>query len=199
MPVNSPRLTALLLVLILVSLVLFFTPFIQLPGRNNGYSPEQPIHYSHKLHAGDLGINCQYCHFVAERGPHAGYPAVGTCLNCHKFVKGSTPYNQAEIQKLYKYAGLDADGNPDPNGHAEPIPWVKIHTLPAYVRFDHSRHVGQGVNCQTCHGPIQTMEQVKQHATLSMGFCSNCHRDVNEHGVHGKKVHASIDCAVCHY
>src|SRR5271155_3820373 len=141
MPVNSPRLTALLLVLTLLSLGFFLTPFIQLPGRNNGYSPKQPIAFSHKFHAGTLGLNCQYCHFVAERGPHAGFPAVSTCLNCHRYVKGTTDFNQAEIQKLYKYAGLDADGNPDPNGKPEPIPWVKIHTLPAYVRFDHSRHI----------------------------------------------------------
>ena len=197
MSVNSPRLTALLMALILVSLGLFLTPLIQLPGRNNGYSPQQPIAFSHKLHAGDMGINCQYCHFTAERGPHAGYPAVGTCLNCHKFVKGTA--HPEEIQKLYKYAGLDSDGNPDPAGHPEPIPWIKIHTLPAYVRFDHSRHVVQGVTCQSCHGPIQTMDRVAQHETLSMGFCVNCHRDVNGNGVHGKKVHAEIDCAVCHY
>ncbi|HTA16802.1 MAG TPA: cytochrome c3 family protein [bacterium] len=199
MPVNSPRLTAFLMVLILAALCLFLTPFVQTPGRNNGYSPQQPIAFSHRLHAGMLQINCQYCHFTAERGPHAGFPAVATCLNCHRFVKGSTPYNQSQIQKLYYYAGLDANGNPDPHLKPQPIPWIKIHVLPAFVRFDHSRHITQGVTCQTCHGPIQTMEQVTQYSTLAMGFCINCHRNVDADGLHGKKVHASLDCAVCHY
>jgi len=98
-----------------------------------------------------------------------------------------------------EYAGLDEDGNPDDKGKPTPIPWIKIHNLPAYVRFDHSRHVGQGVACQTCHGAIQTMEKVAQDKTLSMGFCVNCHREVDDKGVNGRKVHAAIDCAACHY
>jgi hypothetical protein len=204
MSLNSLRLTKLLGALILLTLVLFATPLVRLPGHNQGYSPEQPIHFSHKFHAGELGLNCQYCHFTAERGPHAGFPAVATCLNCHRYVKGSTDYNQAEIKKLYTYAGLDENGQDDPNGKPQPIPWVKIHTLPAFVRFDHSRHVTQGVACQTCHGPIQEMEQVSQHSTLSMGFCINCHRDAAANGIEGTDgkhhdVHPAIDCAVCHY
>ena len=204
MSLNSPSLTKLLVVLLLLTAVVFATPLVRLPGHNQGYSPDQPIQYKHSLHAGELGIDCQYCHFTAERGPHAGFPAVETCLNCHRYVKGSTDFNQAEIAKLWKYAGLDENGQPDPNAKPQPIPWAKIHSLPTFVRFDHSRHVGQGVACQTCHGPIQTMDKVAQNSTLSMGFCVNCHRDVTERGVEGvdgkhHNVHPSIDCAACHY
>jgi hypothetical protein len=204
MSLNSPSLTKLLVVLLLLTAAVFATPLVRLPGHNQGYSPEQPIHFKHSLHAGELGIDCQYCHFTAERGPHAGFPAVATCLNCHRYVKGSTDYNQAEIAKLWKYAGLDENGQPDPKATPQPIPWVKIHTLPAFVRFDHSRHVTQKLACQTCHGPIQTMDQVAQKETLSMGFCVNCHRDAAERGIEGVDgkhhvVHPAIDCAVCHY
>jgi len=203
MSLNSPRLTKVLVALLLLSGVAFASPWFRLPGHNAGYQPTQPINYSHKLHAGDLGINCQYCHFIAERSPHAGYPAVQTCLNCHKFVKGTKA--PEEIKKIYKYAGLDEDGNEFEPGQgveapkASPIPWVKIHILPAFVRFDHSRHVNQNVSCQTCHGPIQKMEKVAQYETLSMGMCINCHRNPKGRDANVKLDKATLDCSACHH
>ncbi len=159
----------------------------QLPEYNKGYQPVQPIAYSHRLHAGDLGIECKYCHFGAEQGKHAGVPPVNVCMNCHKLVKPDSP----EIKKIHEAYKSGAS-----------IEWVRIHKLPDYVSFDHSRHVNRGVACQTCHGPIQEMEVVKQQNTLAMGWCVNCHRDYTAnppaHLAH-KKINASLDCSGCHH
>ncbi|NUN48752.1 MAG: cytochrome c3 family protein [Candidatus Brocadiae bacterium] len=108
-----------------------------------------------------------------------------------------------EIQKLFDALALTRDpvgqlvrdrGKP-----LTPIPWVQVHSLPAFAYFDHRRHVAAGVDCRTCHGPVETMEHMRQHSDLSMGWCVNCHREVNLTGVNGQKVHASTDCAGCHY
>lgn len=155
-------------------------------GYNKGYKPVQPISYSHKLHAGDLKIDCKYCHFGAEKGKKAGIPPLNVCMNCHKTVRTDSP----QIQKLtaaYK-AG-------------QSIEWVKIHNLPDFVTFDHSRHVNRGVACQQCHGPIEEMVEVKQFRDLSMGFCVNCHRQYNTNppeNLRGKDIHAATDCTGCH-
>ena len=166
-------------------------------GRQQGYMPEQPIFYSHKVHAGVNQINCQYCHSGAEKSRHAMVPATNVCMNCHKQIneytgteelvtaEGKKINGTEEIQKLYEYAGWDPaakDYKRDAEGNilAKPIPWVKIHNLPDHVYFNHSVHVVSGkVACQQCHGNIEEMDEVKQVAELSMGWCINCHRETN--------------------
>lgn len=157
-------------------------------GRMKNYQPEQPIYYSHKVHAGVNQISCLYCHSGAQDSKYSNIPSVNVCMNCHKAVKeykgdpiykedGSQVNGSAEIQKLYKYAGW----NPDTKQYDKPgtpIEWVKIHNLPDHVYFNHSQHVKVGQqNCQTCHGPIQEMGEVYQFSDLSMGWCINCHRE----------------------
>lgn len=159
-------------------------------GRQKDYQPEQPIYYSHKVHAGINQINCLYCHGNAWDSKHAAIPSVNVCMNCHKaineYVKGPQLFDDAgnevngtaEIAKLYKYAGFDPNNAAkwDPS-MAKPIEWVKIHNLPDHVYFNHSQHIRAGnVQCQSCHGEITAMDEVKQVADLSMSWCINCHR-----------------------
>jgi hypothetical protein len=159
-------------------------------GRQKGYQPVQPIYYSHKVHAGINQINCLYCHGSAWDSRHAAIPSVNICMNCHKAIntyeKGPKLYDEngkeingtAEIEKLYSYAGFDPK-NPakwDPE-KAKPVEWIKIHNLPDHVYFNHSQHIRAGkVQCQSCHGEITAMDEVKQVSELSMGWCVNCHR-----------------------
>jgi len=199
MPVlNGRALTAGLLAALAGAVAILCSPAVafRLPGHNQGYAPAQPIAFSHKLHAGTLSMACQYCHFNAERGMSAGVPPVATCLNCHRYVD---PNHSPELGKLYRAAGLKPDRTRDPKGSPQPVAWNRVHTLPEFVRFDHSRHVIAGVICQTCHGPVESMDRIRQAATLAMGMCVNCHRTVNHHGVNGRVVHASVDCVSCHY
>lgn len=157
-------------------------------GRMKNYQPEQPIYYSHKVHAGTNQISCLYCHGGSQDSKHANIPSVNVCMNCHMAIKeykgdpitkenGQQVNGTAEIQKLYQYAGW----NPDLKKYdkpGKPIEWVKIHNLPDHVYFNHSQHVKVGKQqCQTCHGPIQEMPEVYQFAELSMGWCINCHRE----------------------
>ena len=145
-------------------------------GRSQGYKPEQPIKFSHALHAGQNKIDCQYCHSGAEKSRHAVIPSVSVCMNCHKYVSQGPKYGTKEIAKIYKYSGWDPTTGTFAN-QPKPIEWVKIHNLPDHVYFNHSQHVKVGgVECQTCHGNIQEMEEVQQFAPLSMGWCINCHR-----------------------
>lgn len=158
-------------------------------GRNQEYTPEQPIYYSHKVHAGTNQINCLYCHGGAQDGKHANIPSVNVCMNCHMTINeytgkdklltadGKEVNGTAEIQKLYKYAGY-TPGQPWDASKAQPINWVKIHNLPDHVYFNHSQHVKAGqVQCQTCHGDVTNMGEMKQFSDLSMGWCVNCHRE----------------------
>lgn len=159
-------------------------------GRNQGYEPEQPIYYSHKVHAGTNQISCLYCHGGAQEGKHANIPSVNVCMNCHMAINeysgkdkiykedGSEVNGTHEIEKLYKAAGYNPAVSKVWNpAKAKPVEWVKIHSLPDHVYFNHSQHVKAGkVACQTCHGEIQKMDEVKQFADLSMGWCINCHR-----------------------
>ncbi|NBV42282.1 ammonia-forming cytochrome c nitrite reductase subunit c552 [bacterium] len=131
-----------------------------------GYQPKQPIPYSHKLHVSELGLDCRYCHTNVERSGHANIPSTDTCLNCHKVVKTESPY----IKKLQ--ASYDSN---------TPIQWVKVHKLPDYVYFNHSRHVNAGVSCYTCHGRVDQMETVHQVQPLSMSWCLDCHRAPENH------------------
>jgi len=158
-------------------------------GRQQGYQPEQPIFYSHKVHAGVNQISCLYCHSNALDSKHATVPPLNVCMNCHAaindYTKGPKLYREdgsevdgtAEIQKLYSYTGYDPKTSRYNTATAKPVEWIKIHSLPDHVFFSHAQHTKAGkVQCQTCHGPIQEMNEVKQFATLSMGWCINCHR-----------------------
>ncbi|ULQ55539.1 c-type cytochrome [Flavihumibacter rivuli] len=157
-------------------------------GRSKDYQPEQPIYYSHKVHAGTNQINCLYCHGGAQEGKHANIPSLNTCMNCHMAINeyageklyredGTEVNGTEEIKKLYKYTGWDPQAKKY-TGEAKPIEWVKIHNLPDHVYFNHAQHVKAGkVACQTCHGPIQEMGEVYQFSDLSMGWCVNCHRE----------------------
>jgi mono/diheme cytochrome c family protein len=159
-------------------------------GRNKGYQPEQPIYYSHKVHAGVNQVSCLYCHGGAYEGRHANVPSVNICMNCHMQINeygsgseklyredGTEVNGTAEIQKIYAAAGWDPKTKKY-SGKEKPIEWIKIHNLPDHVYFNHSQHTRAGkVQCQTCHGPIQEMPEVKQFADLSMGWCINCHRE----------------------
>ncbi len=146
-------------------------------GRQQGYAPEQPIKFSHKTHAGINKIECQYCHDGARRSKHASIPGASTCMNCHKAIKKGPKYGTEEIGKIYASAGF----NPDKDVYdapQKPIEWVRIHNLPDHVYFNHSQHVVAGkVKCQECHGKVEEMNLVTQHAPLSMGWCINCHRN----------------------
>jgi hypothetical protein len=180
-----------------------------------GRSPEQPIAFPHPVHVKSLGMNCLYCHFSANKSPDPGLPAVGTCMGCHGIVGPQRPKTDlgpqrtsAEIQKLWNYADVAGGGK-----NAKPMPWVRIHQVPEYVRFPHVRHVNAGVTCQTCHGKVQDMARVYQAQSLNMGWCVNCHLNgyklaeglraagveptAEQAAVPAKK--ARYDCAVCHY
>jgi mono/diheme cytochrome c family protein len=203
-------------------------------GRQQDYQPEQPIFYSHKVHAGVNQISCLYCHSFATTGKHANIPSVNVCMNCHMaineytgtagnlFREDGTPVNgTAEIQKLYKYAGWDAKTKTY-TGNGKPIEWIRIHNLPDHVFFSHAQHTNAGkVQCQTCHGEIQKMDEVHQFAPLSMGWCINCHRttkvqfadngfysiyerfhkDINDHKIDSVTVMmiGGTECQKCHY
>ena len=155
--------------------------------------PEQPIQFSHAVHAAKLEIECLYCHTAASRGPRATIPAVSTCVGCHQWVKeGASAGSAEEIAKIFEY-----------KDRGESIPWIRIYRMPEHVQFKHMRHVNAGVDCQTCHGDVQEMNRVwmtpdtvlRPHslwlpaAKLEMGWCMDCHL---ERG-------ASDDCAACHY
>jgi predicted CXXCH cytochrome family protein len=142
-----------------------------------GTSPEQPIAFSHKVHAGDNKIPCMYCHTQARRSISAGVPSVGKCVGCHNEVAANRP----QIRKLMNYWD-----------NKEPIAWIKVHDLPDFVHFTHKRHVLAGIECQTCHGPVESMERihVTEAAPLQMGLCLNCHKQ--------HKVENGLDCWTCH-
>jgi cytochrome c7-like protein len=148
-------------------------------GVHRGYSPRQPIEFSHRLHAGDSRIPCLYCHYAATRSQHAGIPAASVCMNCHGLLTTET----VEIEKL-KESVLQR----------RPIHWVKVHNVPDFVHFDHSQHVRASVACASCHGAVERMERVRQEMPLTMGWCLTCHeaRGVGDHG-------ERTDCVRCHY
>ena len=175
----------------------FFTNAAIGLGRMKHYQTEQPIYYSHQVHAGTNQISCLYCHGGAQDSKSANIPSVNVCMNCHKGINkydgpdklvredGTAVDGTEEIQKIYAYAGYNPatkSYNPDNNGDGLPdgaheIQWIKIHNLPDHVYFNHSQHIKVGKQqCQTCHGNIQEMPEVYQFAELSMGWCINCHR-----------------------
>jgi len=145
-------------------------------GVYQGYAPEQPINFSHKIHAGQNGINCVYCHTSAEKGKAAGIPSLNVCMNCHTHVQEG-PSGTTEIAKIYKAL----DYNPKTYGNnPTPVKWVRIHNLPDLAYFNHSQHVvAGGIACQTCHGEVENAAVLGQHSELTMGWCINCHRETN--------------------
>lgn len=179
-------------------------------GVQQGYAPTQPIAFSHKVHAGDFQIDCNYCHTGVRESRNANIPSVNICMNCHSSILKVTDATElsTEIQKIY-----------DAKLNDTPIEWVRVHNLPDFAYFNHAQHyeVG-GVECQTCHGPIEEMEVVSQYANLTMGWCIDCHRttelNTKDNGYYDKlvKVHAEtsknpmvvediggLECSKCHY
>jgi hypothetical protein len=171
-------------------------------GYNQGYQPDQPIAFSHKLHAGDLKMDCKYCHFAADKGRHAGIPPTELCLNCHKNVKKNSP----EIRKIHEAV---ASG--------ENVQWNRVNFFPDYAYFNHAQHVNVAeLDCQKCHGPVEEMEIYYQHEKLNMGWCIGCHREKgiappndhydtdyhkydNSHPYEVKPRLTGGDCSKCHY
>jgi hypothetical protein len=174
----------------LLSSAYFVYGYFMQVGVDQGYQPVQPIHYSHRIHAGDNGIDCKYCHSSARVSKTSGIPSLNVCMNCHKSISEVAPETLAEgveygvdynleIQKLYKAAGWDEDQQ-EYTGDASPVKWIRIHNLPDFAYFNHSQHVTVGgIECQTCHGPVEEMEIMYQDAPLTMGWCINCHRETN--------------------
>ncbi len=207
-------------------------------GVEQNYQPVQPIAFSHKIHAGDNGVDCNYCHSSARHSKHSGIPSANVCMNCHMYIDGSEIVDAAgnpkyggerspEIQKIYAAIGWDPEARTYIEGYEQkPIQWVRIHNLPDLAYFNHAQHVTAGqVECQTCHGPVQEMEEVYQFSELTMGWCINCHRETEIKGdngyyagsidgsasisdrlvdrFHNEKITAAsiggLECGKCHY
>ncbi len=174
-------------------------------GAQVGYSPEQPIKFNHKIHAGQYGIQCQYCHTGVEKTKQANIPSANICMNCHKAITTGPQYGSTELAKLFAAYKSNT-----------PIRWVRIHNLPDHVYFNHSQHVVAGkVKCEQCHGKVQEMERVVQVSTLEMGWCINCHREahidsenpyytstydfVKKHKTYTVAQMGGLECSKCHY
>ena len=226
--VQNQFLVMVVAIFFLLSSAYFVYGYLSQIGVDQGYQPVQPIHFSHKIHAGDNGIDCKYCHSSARVSKTSGVPSLNVCMNCHKSVyeyngetspEYSKEFYDGEIKKLYAAAGWD-DTEQKYTGESEPVKWVRIHNLPDFAYFNHSQHVTvAGVECQTCHGPVQEMEEVYQHAPLTMGWYINCHRqtDVNvKDNAYYTKIHeelskkygvdnltaaqmGGLECGKCHY
>jgi hypothetical protein len=168
--------------LIIASLAIASAAFTQSFNVSLGLQkgPQQPIKFSHKTHAGLLGMDCLYCHYGAIKSPIANIPAVSVCMGCHKIAVTDRP----EIRKLADYYS-----------RGETPPWVEVYKLPQHVKFNHKRHVLANVACEKCHGPVQEMDVVYQYSSLKMGWCVSCHRD----NLNDKNFPASMDCLVCHH
>lgn len=174
-------------IVLLLNLAYFGFTALMSVGVDQDYQPVQPIAFSHKIHAGDNKVDCQYCHSSAKNSKTSGIPSVNVCMNCHKNIgevaeetataEHSKAFFDGEIQKLYKAAGWDSE-NLEYTGETEPIKWVRIHNLPDFAYFNHSQHVTVGgVKCQKCHGPVEEMEEVYQYSPLTMGWCIECHKE----------------------
>lgn len=174
-----------------------------------GYAPVQPVPFSHALHAGQLGIDCRYCHSDVEKSPHANIPTAQTCMNCHDQIKAQSPLLEV-VRRSYQTG--------------QPVPWVWIHKTPDYVYFNHAIHIARGVSCVECHGRIDQMDTVHEEKSLAMKFCLDCHRNpaphlrprdevtnlawqapspqaqlaMGEKFVHDWNVHPPVSCTGCH-
>ena len=188
-----------------------------------GYKPEQPIKFSHKLHAGDNEIACQYCHSSVEKSRHSGIPSINICMNCHKGIQSGPVYGEKEIQKIYDAAGFDPKTMTYDKSKENPIAWIKVHNLPDHVYFNHSQHVVVGKqDCANCHGNVKEMTVVEQKNPLTMKWCIDCHRKTQvafEGNAYYDRMHAAfkekykgkydakmtvdkiggLECGKCHY
>jgi mono/diheme cytochrome c family protein len=216
-------------IFLLLASAFFVYGYLMQVGVDQNYSPVQPIHYSHRIHAGSNGINCNYCHSSARVSKNSGIPSLNVCMNCHKNIAevsdttATAEYSKAfydkEIDKLYKAVGWDKV-NQKYTGVTQPVKWVRIHNLQSFVYFNHSQHVTVGgIACQTCHGPVQTYEIQKQFAPLTMKWCIDCHRKTEvkmEGNDYYTKIHeelskkygvdkltaaqmGGLECGKCHY
>jgi mono/diheme cytochrome c family protein len=215
-------------ILFLLASAYFVFGYLSQIGVDQGYQPVQPIHFSHKIHAGDNGIDCKYCHSSAVVSKHSGIPSLNVCMNCHKSISDyngevTDEYNKEfydnEIQKLYAAVGWDT-AEQKYTGKSQPVKWVRIHNLPDFAYFNHSQHVTVGgIECQTCHGPVEEMEIMYQHSPLTMGWCIDCHRQTDvkvQDNAYYTKIHeqlskkygvekltaaqmGGLECGKCHY
>ncbi len=227
---QNPFLVFVTVVFLLLSSAYVGYSYLMQVGIDQGYMPIQPIHYSHKIHSGDNQIECKYCHSSARVSKHSGIPSLNVCMNCHMNIaeyngeedleKGYTKeFYTNEIKKLYKAVGWD-ENTQSYTGETQPVKWVRIHNLPDFVYFNHAQHVSvAGVDCQKCHGPVEEMEIMYQHSSLTMGWCINCHRETNvnvKDNAYYTKIHeelskkygvekltaaqmGGLECGKCHY
>tara|TARA_B100001769_G_scaffold84715_2_gene64505 strand:+ start:2538 stop:3785 length:1248 start_codon:yes stop_codon:yes gene_type:complete len=227
--VKNQFLIFIMVVGFLLSSAYFTYGYLMQIGIDQGYAPIQPIHYSHKIHAGANQIECKYCHSSARVSKHSGIPALNVCMNCHEYIadyngeedleNGYTKdFYTNEIKKLYNAVGWDEE-NQVYTGETQPVKWVRIHNLPDFVYFNHAQHAQVAkIECQTCHGPVEEMEIMYQYSPLTMGWCIDCHREsnVDKDNEYYQKVHeelskkygvekltvaqlGGIECAKCHY
>jgi len=165
--VNKLPLQIIIYLCVLVSIVTAGATYYMTPKYTRvGYAPIQPVPYSHALHAGQLGLDCRYCHSNVERSGFANLPTAQTCMNCHDQIKTTSPL-LAVVRQSYQTG--------------QPVPWVQIHQVPDFVYFNHAIHINRGVSCVECHGQINQMDVVAEAKPLSMGFCLDCHRDPAAH------------------
>ncbi len=204
--IQNQFLVMITVVLLLLSSAYFVYGYFMQVGVDQGYMPVQPIHYSHKIHAGANQIECKYCHSSARVSKHSGIPSLNVCMNCHQNIaeyngeedleNGYTKdFYTKEIKKLYAAVGWDEE-NQRYTGETQPVKWVRIHNLPDFVYFNHAQHVEVGeIACQKCHGPVEEMEVLYQYSPLTMGWCINCHRETNvkvEDNEYYTKIHEQL-------
>lgn len=177
------------------TIVLGIWAYTILPSNTNqGYRPTQPLAFSHRIHASQNKIPCQYCHSGVERSIHAGVPGLHVCMNCHSVVKTESPLIQ-QVRQAFE--------------EKRPIEWVRVHELPDHVRFNHGSHVRRGVACETCHGDVKSMDKIVQSEPLTMGWCLGCHRGQTTPLKIRQTMHpgvkdpegpvAPFQCSTCHY
>ena len=219
--VANKKLMALVMIVLVLGGLKGGWDFLFQIGVDKGYQPIQPIAFSHKVHAGDNKIDCQYCHSSAKYGKVAGIPSANVCMNCHFYIQEGEYTGTKEIAKIYKAVGFDAETSTYIKGYKQkPIKWVRIHNLQDFVYFNHAQHViVGGIKCQECHGPVETMEEVYQYSDLTMGWCVECHRETKvkmEGNPYYEKIHrqlakkygkekltvdmiGGLECGKCHY
>ncbi len=184
--IHAPLLICLSVVITVAGAVAYYSPkHYAWLGNQTGYAPQQPIEFSHKVHAKDNSIDCEYCHFSARKAAVAGVPPAGVCMNCHS----ETLKDSDEVKKIA--AAIEND---------VPIEWVRVHDIADFVHFDHSAHVTKGVECQTCHGAVEEMPRIEQTQHLSMGWCVKCHREYAVSPPEGvEDVAPPTECSTCHF
>jgi hypothetical protein len=180
------------IILFVVITAFALTYYVTYAERNGiGYQPDQPIVFSHKLHAGDMKIDCKYCHISVEKSRVASIPAVNVCMGCHTLARADKP----EIQKLTQYYNEN-----------RPVPWMRVHRVPDFAYFNHSVHINKGIDCQSCHGDVLNMDvkpgetkSMGQVASFTMGACITCHRTAHQKFPNLPNLNAGPDnCSACH-